>query len=113
MLPNEFFTTASFGTLVGLTGITYILKNTLHSLTGWQSPWIGFLIAVFATEIGVYLSGGSEGGAYLLGALNGCLVFLTAGGAAGAVHAVRSEKEPTLQSAEPTNLAHRFFSPWF
>lgn len=91
-LPGEFFTVSSFATLAGLTGITHVVRSTIVGLTGITSPWIPFIIAMLCTELGVHLAGSDGLFEYVLGALNGCLVFLTAAGSTQLVHKVSPER---------------------
>lgn len=110
-IPTEFFTLASFTTLLGLTGITVVVTNTLRMAFNLSKPWIGLLVAIACTEAGVALSGMTAPGDILLGLLNSCLVFLTAAGSANAI-AARDEIEPHSVD-EPAAERTKFLSRWF
>lgn len=111
-LPAEFFTTASFTTLLGLTGITLVLRNTLHSAFGWSRPWLGLLIALAVTELGVMFTDDPSARAYAIGLLNGCLVFLTAGGSAAAL-SFQTDQKIVPHSVDDRVFHQRFFDKWF
>lgn len=107
-LPSDFFTLASFSTLLGLTGITVVVTNTIRTAFNVSKPWIGLAVAFTCTEAGVALSGQASAEAFVLGGLNSCLVFLTAAGSASAI--ARGALEPhSLGAAERI----RFLSKWF
>ena len=81
-VPNEFFTLASFTTLAGLTGVTYVVTNTLRVAFNLSKPWIGLVVAVLATMAGQFMFSEVTFSTAIIGLLNACLVFLTASGSA-------------------------------
>jgi hypothetical protein len=111
---SSFFTWASFGSLIGLTGITYVVTNTARVAGNFNPRWFGLVVAIVATEMGVYLTHPSDPLTYVLGLLNGCLVFLTAAGSATAgdaaaqLPALAGSRGPRAPGAKPA-----FYESWF
>lgn len=104
-LPPDFFTLQSFESLVGLSGITFVLTNTLRRVWSFNPAWLGLLIAVAATEFGCYYSGHRAVPDYVINIVNGCLVFLTAAGGNEAV----SPRSGANRGVAPST----FFRSWF
>ena len=78
-LPNEFFTIQSMLTLSGATGATFIVGNGIQQAFDFNPKWLALVIALFIVELGVYLTNGT-GIDYLVGVVNGFLVFSCAAG---------------------------------
>ena len=114
-LPNDFFTTASLASFAGLSAATFVVTNTIRVATKFDPPWLGLPIALIATEIGVFLTSPHGPGPYLLGILNGCLVFLTAAGGASAGEAVtaRVAESRGVARARAQDGRPDFLSSWF
>ncbi len=114
-MPGDFFTWASFGSLIGLSGVTYVVTNTAKVALNFNPKWFGLVVAIVATEIGVYLSHPMDPITYLLGALNGCLVFLTAAGGASTGQTQTAASRGADVRAEVANASARppFLAPWF
>lgn len=111
---SNFFTWGSFGSLIGLSGVTYVVTNTARRVANFNPAWFGLVVALLATEMGVYLTHPVDPLTYLLGLLNGCLVFLTAAGSASAgdaaaqLPAVARGRGPRALDAKPA-----FYESWF
>ena len=80
-LPNEFFTLESFSTLTGATGITVVVTNGLKNAFKINPAWLGLIVAVAIALTGVCLTGETRFSDYVIGLLNGFLIFATAAGA--------------------------------
>lgn len=108
-LPKDFFTAASMATFVGSTGAVLVVVNGLKMATGWHPAWLGLIVAQIIVNAGVYGSGGQDFLAYLVGVVNGFLVYLTAGGATGAAGAALDN------GIHPQGLTQSkdFFSAWW
>lgn len=122
-LPPDLWTTASFVTLTGAAGITFIIANVIQYVFNYNPRWLALAIAMGVALGGVYLTGG-HGGAYIIGFLNGFYIFWTALGATLSAGVLAGK----LQSPPPTSTVHiaelqglpsqlasprrRLFEPW-
>ncbi len=111
-LPTELFTWASLGTFTGLTGATVVVTNTAARAFDWSPRWLGLAIALVLC-IGLAVANKSPLVDYLLALLNGCLVYLTAGGASAAGAVVVAPKPDgnleSLQKPRPNPFLRKWF----
>ncbi len=89
-IPKEFFTLQSMLTLTGATGVTYVVANGLQRAFNFNPRWLALVIAEIICLYGVYETGGG-GADYVVGAVNGFLVYGTASG----VTAITGTAPPT------------------
>jgi hypothetical protein len=108
-LPKEFFTPQSATTLTGAVAITYVVSGTIQSAFNFNPRWLALLIALAVLELGVWYANGGPI-EYLFGALNGCLVYLTAVGVS-AVSGQSSSPKATRRGGGPQRRS--FFSSWW
>ena len=129
-LPNEFFTFQSFSTLTGATGITVVVTNSLKNAFKINPAWLGLIVAIIISIMGVCLAGETGISNYVIGLLNGFLIFTTAAGAneAGSRKRLKTRDTPDhaneedvygvpeyahhLENDEPVRK-RAFFSSWF
>lgn len=119
---DQFFTWGSFASLGGATAATVIVNNTVVQVTGLFRRWMPFIIAQIVC-LGAAFQQGLVGSDYLLAALNGCLVYLSAAGMNNGVLAVRQDGDPHLsgrvtprsqkQIGSPDRPTAGFFRDWF
>jgi hypothetical protein len=130
-IPQDFFTAGTMLTLTGATGATFIICNTIQRAFDFNPRWLGLVVAEIIVLSGVY--GVSQGTLvdYLVGMVNGCLVFCSAAGATGALGsstqpgetrgttAAKAPVPPKLRGARggsgtsSATAPRRFLSPWF
>ena len=79
-VQKDFFTVASITTFAGATGITFVVANGIQKAFDYNPKWLALAIAIVICELGAALTQGSGVGDYLMGIVNGFLVFNTAGG---------------------------------
>lgn len=115
-LPKDFFTPDSIKTFAGATGITYVIANGLQQAFNVNPKWLALLIGILVCELGAYLSKSTEVGDYLMGIVNGFLVFNAAGG----VTNLSNKAKPTDDvanvregTAPPVAPKRTFNTPWF
>ena len=115
VIPTDFITPASFMSMIGLSGITYVVSNTAQQAFNFNPRWFALVVAIVATEVGVSLTKTNDPILYIIGALNGCLVFLTAAGASAAAGRRTNQANPqNLGSSERGAIkSRRFRDPWF
>ncbi len=101
-LPNEFFTIQSFSTLTGATGITVVVTNGLKNAFKINPAWLGLIVALLISLAGVCLTGETKASDYLIGLLNGFLIFATAAGAneAGSRKQVHQPMAPAAAASD-------------
>ncbi|OSJ13535.1 hypothetical protein BST63_16465 [Bradyrhizobium canariense] len=116
-MPNEFFTVQSMLTLSGATGATFVICNGLQTAFNFNPKWLGLLVAQIIVLAGVVASGGAGPMPYLVGVINGFLVYCSA---AGATSAVGGGGAPPIargqvpgQDAPLTPARRGFLTPWF
>ena len=117
-LPKDFFTTASMLTLSGATGATFVICNGLQRAFDFNPRWLALGVAEIIILAGVYASGGASGGHtltdYLIGIINGFLVYCSAGGATGVLgNATQGGGAPGAVPAAQRENGRGFLTPWF
>jgi hypothetical protein len=117
-LPNDFFTVQSMLTLTGATGATFVICNGLQTAFNFNPKWLGLLVAQVIVLSGVAASGGTGALAYLVGVINGFLVYCTAAGATSAVGnqgvaPIARGQVPGGGAAPPVVVKRGFLTPWF
>jgi hypothetical protein len=116
LLPKDFFTITTFGTLAGSTGAVYVLCGTAQSLSIKVDPkWLAFITSILISYIAAFISN-TEGNAiakYAIAFLNGCLIYLTAAGS-NTLLAPRKD-QPAVAGAPEFEIQgrKRFNSSWF
>ena len=110
-IPKELFTMESMLTLSGATGVTFLVSNGIQRAFNFNPRWLGRAVAQALMLFGVYASGGREAADFVVGVVNGFLVFCSSAGATG-VAAVRPgvKKEKTRGPGEEKR---GFLAPWF
>ncbi|MER9227064.1 hypothetical protein NKI39_15765 [Mesorhizobium sp. M0664] len=83
-LAQQFFTMASLATLAGAAGATLVVTNVAKQAFGFSRSWFGLVVAeVICVGLAAYAR--QNGSDFVIAALNGCLVYLSAAGASDAV----------------------------
>jgi phage shock protein PspC (stress-responsive transcriptional regulator) len=92
-IPKEFFTTESIGTLTGAAGIVFVVCNGMQRAFDFNPKWLALSIAVLIGIIGAHQT--TEGGVinYIMGLINGFLIFCTAAGATEFGHATNKQNQ--------------------
>lgn len=119
-LPDNYFDRNGIGTLAGSSGAVFIVTAVLFRLAPRFDPrWVAFGLSL-VLGIGPAVPGAKDWLDYLLGALNGCLIFLTATGgnqAAGAAETLARagslSKQPREEQFRARRSTQRFFKSWF
>jgi hypothetical protein len=83
-LPREFFTPESMLTLAGASGSTFVVCNSLQKAFDFNPRWLALAVAQIIVLAGTASSGANSVSDYLVGTVNGFLVYLTAAGGAAA-----------------------------
>jgi hypothetical protein len=119
-LPKDFYTLQSMLTLSGSTGATFVVCNGLQRAFDFNPKWLALAVAQIIVLSGVYVSGGSSMVDYLIGVINGFLVFCSAGGATSALANQAptggiARGAPARDAVNPQQMSRNrsFFSPWF
>ena len=117
-LPNDFFTPNSITTFAGATGITYVIANGLQQAFGFNPKWLALAIGIVVCEIGAFVSGSTNPADYIMGVVNGFLVFNTAGGVTNLSNKAKpTDGSPTptdvREGVEPPKPVRTFTTPWF
>lgn len=114
-LPKEFFTLQSMVTLAGAAGATFVVCNGLQKAFNFNPRWLALVVAQVIVLAGTASTGATRPIDYLVGIINGFLVYLTAAGgtdaAAGATGAQPVARGAAAQSAPQPK--RRFLTPWF
>lgn len=99
-LPDDFFTVATFGTLVGSVGITTIMTGGLYKALGWSPAKTGLVVSLVVIAAGLYLADKiADPKADVVGFFNAFLVFLSAAGVSDAAGGdFRGEGRPFFRS---------------
>lgn len=116
-LPPDYFTPQSVLTLTGATGAVYAVSSGLQHAFNWNPRWLGLALSVVLALVGAHTTQPHLVATYLVGIVNGFLVYCTAVGVnsitaklgdAGAV-----AKGSLLHAASGPASRRSFRSRWF
>jgi hypothetical protein len=79
-LPGELFTSASIITLTGATGAVYVICGALQRAFNFNPRWLALAISVCIALAGAHATQTHHLVNYLVGIVNGCLIYCTATG---------------------------------
>lgn len=104
---DDFFTLASFGTLVGCVSATVVIMNVMRHVFNWGPRWMGFLVALAIAIVALVVTSGmgpsqtEQMGVvrYLIALVNGCLIYTSAFGVQNNAVVPLADGGVTLQSA--------------
>jgi hypothetical protein len=119
-LPSNYFDRNGIGTLAGSSAAVFIVTSvSLRLMPKFDPRWVAFVLSL-ALGIGPTVATAKDWLDYAIGALNGCLIFLTASGgnqAAGTVETrVRAGSlggKPKEEQFRARRDAPRIFKSWF
>jgi uncharacterized Tic20 family protein len=99
-LPDDFFTVASFGTLLGSVTITTIVTGGLCKALGWLPAKTGLIVSFVVIAAGLFLADKiTDPKADIVGFFNTFLVYLSAAGVSDAAGGkFRGEERPFFRS---------------
>jgi hypothetical protein len=118
---NAFFSLQSMMTLGGATGATFVVCNGIQRAFDYNPRWLALLVAQLLCLGVVYQSGGLASD-YVIGVINGFLVYCSAAGATGVASAATGAPPLRDANARSGRVAHeaapaaekrRFLSVWF
>ena len=91
-----------------------MICNGLQRAFDFNPRWLALAVAEVIILAGVYASGGASGGHaptdYLIGIINGFLVYCSAGGATGVLSNANQPGGPTVTQQKG---GRGFLTPWF
>ena len=99
-LPDDFFTVATFGTLLGSVTLTTIVTGGLHKSLGWSPAKTGLIVSFAVVTAGLFLADKIvDPKADIVGFFNAFLVYLSAAGVSDAAAGkFRAEGRPFFRS---------------
>ncbi len=103
-------------TLAGAAGATFVVCNGLQKALNFNPRWLALVVAQAIVLTGTAASGGTRVIDYLVGIINGFLVFLTAAGgttAASGGSGAEAVARGAAASATTAPAKRTFSSPWF
>jgi len=84
VLPKDFYTLTTLGTLVGATGAVYLICSTAQSVFNFNPKWLALLVAlIISLVVAVYSASDPKDPVFLkyfIAFLNGLLIYATAVG---------------------------------
>ena len=84
VLPKDFYTPTTLGTLVGATGAVYLICNTAQSVFNFNPKWLALLVSLIISIIVAVFSKSDPNDPaflkYFIAFLNGLLIYATAVG---------------------------------
>jgi hypothetical protein len=99
-LPDDFFTIATFGTLLGSVTLTTIVTGGLYKSLGWSPAKTGLIVSFVVIIAGLFLAEKlADPKADVVGFFNAFLVYLSAAGVSDAAGGrFRGEGRPFFKS---------------
>jgi hypothetical protein len=111
-MPEEFFTVESMLTLTGATLITMVMTNTVQYAFNFNPKWFGLLIAFLVSITGVIIVGNHSFVAYLVGVLNGFLIYANSAGIMQMAGTKKPEPSADNMSGYVT-IKRKFHNKWY
>ena len=119
-IPKDFYTPATFFTLGGMATAVWVVTSSIgHLVTIGEKPkrWVGFLLSLLFALLGVSLLQDKTPATWIIGAVNACLVYLTAVGANTVAAPAMDRGRPASPVKETAALVEkkrsRFFASWW
>jgi zinc transporter ZupT len=115
-LPNTFLGPEQFATVGGCVMIVFLVTNGISYAFGWAPRYLGLLLALLTTLIGVAIREGHGGLVdWLMAIPNGFLVYAGAAGVAGMTSPDHRRRKPTAAHGpeEIPPETRRFLQDWF
>jgi hypothetical protein len=79
--PSDFFTVATFGTLLGSVTVTTFVTNGLFKAFGWKAKWLGLVVSFLVMLAALFLCDKiTDPKADVVGFFNSFLVYISAAG---------------------------------
>lgn len=112
-LPKDFFTVQSMLTLSGATGATFVVSNAIQTALNFNPKWLALAIAEVIVLVGVFLTSSTSPIDYLIGLINGCLVYSSAAGATGLLGGSQTGVARGAGAIPPVQVRRQFLTSWF
>lgn len=77
-LPSQLFTIESLTTFSGLSGIVFIICNSIKAIFNYMRKWLVFLLSISLSIFAVSLTDTPSFTECFFGTINGCLIALAA-----------------------------------
>lgn len=109
MQQDQFFTLASFASLGSASAIVFVVANALQRALNFNPRWFALALSIIVGLIGVAIApslvkppGPSPDGiSYLMGFLNGFLIYTTAAGATSVAGGAGGSGNPRADEGKP------------
>jgi hypothetical protein len=105
-IPQGFFTTSTFGTLMGCAMVVWFVSGVISGVFNIPPKIIGFLMSIVVAYVGLFLSEEREKVQYIIAFFNGCVIYtMVVGGTSFTPYlnnktaGVVAEKEVNFQTA--------------
>lgn len=102
-------------TLAGAAGATFVVCNGLQKAFNFNPRWLALAVAQVIVLSGTSATGATRLIDYLVGVINGFLVYLTAAGGTDMAAGTTGTQPVARGAATPSTVApkRRFLTPWF
>ncbi len=111
VLPQDFFTVATFGTCSGCAMITWIVTGVLSGLFHIDTGIVGLIVAMIVAYAGLFLSSPRQTSQYIITLFNGFLIYATVVGATSFLPYVNQQTANVVQQTKP-GLRDSLTRPW-
>jgi hypothetical protein len=110
-LPQEFFTTATFGTCGGCAMVTWVVTGVLSGLFHIYTGITGLIIAMVVAYAGLFLSNPRQKSQYVITFFNGFLIYATVVGATSFLPYVNQHTANIVEQTKP-DVRASLTRPW-
>jgi hypothetical protein len=114
-LPTEFFSQSTILTLAGASGAVYVVTSALQHALNYNPRWLALLLSIVLGIVGVAATQAPTLVDYMVGLVNGCLIYCTTVG----INSMSAKSRPGGRVSKgvgdsPIAVQHRTFrSRWF
>jgi hypothetical protein len=112
-MTKDFFTSESFYSLAGASGMVYVVCNALQAALNFNPRWLALVLAEVIAVFGTYAAQSARVPSdYFVAVLNGCLIYCTAVGGSTLGHSTRTKGRS--KGTSPDDPGRRsFWDRWY
>ena len=115
-IPEDFFTSDTFGTLAGAAGAVYLICGTLQKAFNFNPRWLALLLSLLISFARTYMEQSQSDNLFkglVTAMLNGFLIYATATGTNQLTASVPNKKYRPKYTQKQPQPKRQFTSSWW